>query len=762
MREDPALQRRALALFERLTDDPPTRAFLTRDEPPEVLAILARLEGSAARARASFPTEEDWSGAPAAMALPERIGPYRLGPVLGEGGMGLVFLAERCDGMFERTVAVKLLHPARFGPAALARFSEERRLLARLDHPGIVGMLDGGIAADGWPFIVMEHVAGQPIDAHADHARLGLSARVRLVRDACRAVAAAHGARVVHGDLKPGNILVDAEGRVRLLDFGIARMIDGEVQPGNPHTAHYAAPERIAGEAPSVAAEIFALGILLKRLAGRGDPARPETMRIADRELAAVARRASAAAPRERYSDATALAADLDRWLDRRPVTARRGLPHHIRLATRRHPLAATALPLLLLVAALAAALIVESHRAARTRFAEERALARYQLTVVDRQLASQPGSLKLRTRLAADVQTMLDRMADAREATPAFRVEVAGDYRRLALLQGSGSSPSLDDVPAARRSIARGKALLAGIGTSEARNERARLLIVEALMAATATDLAAARRLVGEIAPLVADAPSALRADYLFVASETAQWEGQFTRAAALARRGLALLPAQDGDAAAVLRRARGLDLAAEAQWYAGQEAAAVAPFATAVQALERATARWPEDRAIRTALTRARWTLGTTLVGLKDYAPAVTLLEQAWSAARSDAAADPDDATAARRLRVQQFAYGQALAGAGELPEALALLHRSVAARFAWWRRAPGDARRQRDWVIGIAALADVLAPAGRRDEACRLYGQAGVAIARLAAADRLSPLDRRATVRLLAEGKGRYCAT
>ena len=186
-----------------------------------------------------------------------------------------------------------------------------------------------------------------------------------------------------------------------VLDFGIARMIDGEVQPGNPHTAHYAAPERIAGEAPSVAAEIFALGILLKRIAGRGDPARPETMRIADRELAAVARRASAAAPRERYSDATALAADLDRWLDRRPVTARRGLLRHIRLATRRHPLAATALPLLLLVAALAAALIVQSHRAARTRFAEERALARYQLTVVDRQLASQPGSLKLRTRRA-------------------------------------------------------------------------------------------------------------------------------------------------------------------------------------------------------------------------------------------------------------------------------------------------------------------------------------------------------------------------
>jgi len=105
-----------------------------------------------------------------------------------------------------------------------------------------------------------------------------------------------------------------------------------------------------------------------------------------------------------------------------------------------------------------------------------------------------------------------------------------------------------------------------------------------------------------------------------------------------------------------------------------------------------------------------------------------------------------------------VQQLAYGQALAGAGQLPEALALLHRSVAARSAWWRRAPGDAQRQRDWVIGIAALADVLA----RDEACRLYGQAGAAIARLAAADRLSPLDRRATVRLLAEGRGRYCAT
>jgi eukaryotic-like serine/threonine-protein kinase len=216
-----------------------------------------------------------------------RIGPYRLIEEAGRGGMAVVYLAERDDGEFRMRVALKLV---RAGVIAkdylLRRFREERQILASLEHPGIVRLLDGGVTEDGLPWFAMEYVEGTPIERYCDERRLGVEARIELFCAACDAVQYAHRQGIVHRDLKPGNILViapDAEeagkGRVKLLDFGIAKLLAvassgaeaGEAaeqtRPGlRLMTPEYASPEQARGEAVTPAADVYALGVLLYRL----------------------------------------------------------------------------------------------------------------------------------------------------------------------------------------------------------------------------------------------------------------------------------------------------------------------------------------------------------------------------------------------------------------------------------------------------------------------------------------------------------------
>jgi serine/threonine-protein kinase len=208
-----------------------------------------------------------------------RVGPYRLVRQVGEGGMGVVFEAYRDDDHYRKRVAIKTIARSRDRDLILRRFRYERQILARLEHRNIAVLLDGGIAESGQPYFAMEYIEGQPIDRYCDAARLGLRQRLQLFRQVCAAVAYAHQNLVVHRDLKPTNILVTADGTVKLLDFGIAKLLreddgsDGEglTQPGvTPLTTAYASPEQLRGEAVTTASDVFSLGLVLfKLLAGR-------------------------------------------------------------------------------------------------------------------------------------------------------------------------------------------------------------------------------------------------------------------------------------------------------------------------------------------------------------------------------------------------------------------------------------------------------------------------------------------------------------
>ncbi len=322
---------------------------------------LRRLLGQAGQAGAAdrfetMPRVDDAAIDPAA-ATPT-VGPYHCLRLLGEGGMSSVWLAERTDVLLNRPVALKLPRAAWRHAGLAQRMEQEREILGLLDHPNIARIYDAGVATDGQPWLALEYVQGLPIDEHCRLHQLDLRARVELFKQVAEAVAHAHAKLVVHRDLKPSNILVTAGGTVRLLDFGIAKLV-GEAQAGQPEltlnaarvmTPRYAAPEQVLGQPISTATDIYALGVLLfELLTGQGpyrlardtaaaleeavlhaQPPRPSTV-AADRRLARALRgdldtivlKALKKAPQERYGTATALADDLDHWLHQRPVRAR-------------------------------------------------------------------------------------------------------------------------------------------------------------------------------------------------------------------------------------------------------------------------------------------------------------------------------------------------------------------------------------------------------------------------------------------------------
>ena len=343
-----------------------------------------------------------------APAPPETVGPWRVTGVLGEGGMGVVYRAVRADGAFEREVALKLLRPG-LGRRLAARLAEERRVLGRLEHPGIARLYDGGTTDDGRPFLAMERVEGQTVTAWADDRALGLRQRVALVAEVCDAVAYAHARLVVHRDLKPSNVMVTDEGRPKLLDFGVAKLLEAEADPDLTvpgwMTPAYAAPEQVAGGDVTTATDVYALGVLAYQvLAGRlpyqtaglapaevervvcqavppppSDAAAPSGAAPAGRarvprDLDTVVMKALAKEPARRYSGAEALAADLRRWLGGLPVEARPATAgYRAGRFVRRHrvAVAAAGLALAALVAGLGVAVWQAQQAQAERRVAD-------------------------------------------------------------------------------------------------------------------------------------------------------------------------------------------------------------------------------------------------------------------------------------------------------------------------------------------------------------------------------------------------------
>jgi serine/threonine-protein kinase len=359
-------------------DDPRARALLR----------FARVAGTLvanAGGEASAPTVT------AAPGGADRIGPWRLVRLLGSGGMGDVWLGERSDGTVEHRVAIKRVRGG--APAFAARLEAERRILARLSHPHIARFVDAGLDAQGAPWLALDFVEGENLADWCTRTRPGLRARLDLFRKVCAAVEHAHRLLVVHRDLKPGNVMVDAAGEPRLLDFGIAKLLgegDGTLTASSL-TPAYAAPEQLRGGEVSTATDVYALGLLLYRLladalpetrrdpsvaavlsrlddeetrqpsaTARTAPGLPYAADALEGDLDAIVSKAIRAAPEQRYGSVAELSADVQRYLEDRPVKARP--PTRAYLANRfvrrhRGALTITALAVLGILASLGVAL---------------------------------------------------------------------------------------------------------------------------------------------------------------------------------------------------------------------------------------------------------------------------------------------------------------------------------------------------------------------------------------------------------------------
>ena len=286
---------------------------------------------------------------PAAFLTGKVLNGYVVGERIGKGGMGQVFRASRADADFERTVAIKVV-PASLASSELARrFRTEVQILAKLDHPAIAQLYDAGTTEEGWPYLVMEYVDGQPVDAYAADRELDFEARVRLLRNITAAVRFAHARLVVHRDLKPSNVLVTRDGKPKLLDFGIAKLLEPDTPSHTvahyPMTPRYASPEQLLGADITIGSDIYQLGLLGLAVLGEDLPFPDSSLedairRAADGEdavlsnaarsripadLVAIISRCLHADPDDRYADVNALHADLTRYLDGFPVEARKG-----------------------------------------------------------------------------------------------------------------------------------------------------------------------------------------------------------------------------------------------------------------------------------------------------------------------------------------------------------------------------------------------------------------------------------------------------
>ena len=415
------------------------RLQLLRTQDPNLGSDLDRLLALEARddARLDRPLHD-----PACPPLRgERIGPYRMDSLLGEGGMGMVWLASRADGLYQRQVALKLLRPGLADPNLRPRFTREREILARLAHPNIARLLDAGIGSEGQPYLALEYVEGIPITDHCQSNALSVEARITLFLQVCEAVSHAHANLIVHRDLKPSNILVTAAGQVRLLDFGIAKLLD-DPEPASAQastearafTLHYAAPEQVRGEPVSTRTDVYSLGVVLYELLAEAKPYRLRRQTDAeweqailaveplkpslacqrggdggqDHSLAArrqarrlrgdldtIALKALAKAPGDRYPSVEALALDLRLHLEGRPIAARpRSFAYRIgKYAVRqRWALGAGTLGIGLLVAAMAAS--VWQGRQAVREAARAQALQDFVIGLFDNAGAAQQGNI--------------------------------------------------------------------------------------------------------------------------------------------------------------------------------------------------------------------------------------------------------------------------------------------------------------------------------------------------------------------------------
>jgi non-specific serine/threonine protein kinase/serine/threonine-protein kinase len=712
------------------------------------------------------------------------IGSYKVIRALGHGGMGTVYLAVRADDHYRKRVAIKLVTPGMGTGSLRRRFRTERQILASLDHPNIAKLLDGGTTADGRPYLVMDYVEGLPIDAYCDRHTLSINERLQLFCAVCAAVHHAHQNLVVHRDLKPSNILVTADGVPKLLDFGIAKLLNPELAAPTLAlttlglqlmTPEYASPEQVRGEPLTTASDIYALGVLLYelltghrpyRLTSRlphdvvraiceEDPQKPSTAigrsaevpgvggtrritpetvsqtrgdapdklrrRLAG-DLDTIVLMALRKEPQRRYGSAAQLAEDLRRHLEGLPVVARKHtLGYRSAKFLRRHVLGS-------LVGSLWQARVAQVERVrADRRFNDVRQLTNMFLFEFHDAIKDLVGSTPARELLVTRALEYLDSLAHEASEDPSLQLELAVAYQKVGDVQGHPTAANLGDSAGALESYRQALTLAGRVVTAHPTQAQAR------------QSLAVIYQKLSDMQAWTGDVARAVETSQKSLALFAALAEADPTHV--LARQALALSHIKMGDVLGNPLFPNAGDLAGALQQY--RQALELYQALAAVDATDRTTRRY-------LGLTYER--LGTILKAQGELIAALDTYRTSLALRDAFAADYPAHTDGRRDLGIGYEKIGDVLLLTGDLPGALAHYQQSLPIFDALAAADPHNAQARHSLAISYEKLVEVRTRTGDTPGALALALQSLALREALATADPLNVRFRTALAQTL----------
>ncbi|HEY0370106.1 MAG TPA: protein kinase [Chthoniobacterales bacterium] len=659
----------------------------------------------------------------------DTLGDYVIESLLGEGGMGEVYLAR--DTELGRTVAIKLIKRAFARANFLRQFRQEERILAGLTHPNIARLYGGAVTRDGLPFFVMEYVEGERLDAYCSSHQLTIRERLEMFQKICAAVAYAHQHLVIHRDLKPANIRVTPEGEPKLLDFGIAKLIDdantgptGETMTlAGVMTPEYASPEQVRGEPMTTASDVYSLGVILYetltgekpyRLTSRRPddisrtitehtPARPSTLTAANRkslrgDLDNIVLMAMRKEPARRYASVGALALDIARHLEGRPVSARKDTwSYRSGKFIRRHKLAVAA-ALLLLVSLLGGifattwqARRAEQQRAlAQRRFDEVRRLARSLMFEIHDSVADLPGSTTTRQLIVSRALEYLNNLSDQAGNDPSLARELAAAYVKVGNVQGNPNNANLGDTAGALQSFDKAQRLMSPLLAANPLDAQSRRLL--ALAEEKMADVLAVQ---GNLPGAVENARRSLAAFEEIANANPSD---------VAAQRSVAISHLKNGDVLGNPNFAN-----------RGDTQAALAEYGTALNILQKLPRPEGDDFKTERMIGVVEERLGTMFETAHDVAAARQHYESSCAIRLRLAEQQPHNFDVVRDAAVAHEKIANVLTTAGDLNGALAERQRSLAIFQQLAESDPRNVFAQQSLAVSYMHLADLL---GRPD--------------------------------------------
>jgi len=664
--EEPA---RTAWVAERCAGDAELRA-----EVESLLAAHTRPQGVLDKPAAAYLSDGAFAEA-ADRWIGRRLGPWEITALLGSGGMGEVYRARRVDAEYDKEVAIKLVPGGYQAAFVLQRMRAERQILADLDHPNIARLIDGGATEKGFPYLVMELVDGVPVDRYCE-AR-PLAEKLRLFREVCGAVSYAHARLVVHRDLKPGNILVTADGAVKLLDFGIAKLLQGGDAPADvtimqTFTPGFASPEQVLGKPITTASDVYSLGVLLYLLIsgrspyrGRMDTTQDAIREVCEsepappgvsRDLDAICLRALRKEPDKRYRSVEELSEDIRRHQSGLPVIARGDrFSYRAGKFLRRHRIEVAAAGIVAatliggVVVALREARVAETERArAERHFQSVRSLADTFMFKVHDAIAPLPGSTEARGLLVDTGMQYLNTLAAEAGDDRELQLDLANAYAKLADIQGQAYAANTGKKRVALTSYSRSIELAEHLVAADAKNLPAQRALANALLERNRLLL-----LFGEPAKALIDARSAV------------------TKFEALAKS----QPEQDG---ALRDLSRAYSVASLTFDYSGLAQESRDSVLKSVSLMETLVARAPRDRSLRRQLGGAYSTAAVTFLDERknpdDIAAAIALHEKSLRIDEELVAEGGDDSDSVQSLLADHANLNNLLNFKGDYAAAIA----------------------------------------------------------------------------------------